>query len=73
VAGPRWRGSGGRWHAVRRANAGELVLGRGWERAGVYGQGRGWLYSRRRGCGRGVGTACHGACGAERQGMLWRC
>jgi hypothetical protein len=26
------RGSGGRWHAVRRANAGELVLGRGWER-----------------------------------------
>jgi hypothetical protein len=25
------RGSGGRWHAVRRANAGELVLGRGWE------------------------------------------
>jgi hypothetical protein len=28
------RGSGGRWHTVRRANAGELVLGQGWERAG---------------------------------------
>ena len=28
------RGSGGRWHAVPRANAGELVLGQGWERAG---------------------------------------
>jgi hypothetical protein len=25
------RGSGGRWHAVRRENAGELALGRGWE------------------------------------------
>jgi surface antigen len=39
------RGSGCRWHAVRRANTGELVLGQGWERAGVYGRGRGWLYS----------------------------
>jgi hypothetical protein len=60
------RGSGGRWHAMRRANAGELVLEWGWERAGVYGQGRGWLYSRGRGHG-------HGAFGAERRGMLWRC
>jgi hypothetical protein len=25
------RGSGGRWHAVRRVNAGERALGRGWE------------------------------------------
>jgi hypothetical protein len=33
------RGSGGRWHAVRRANAGELMLGQGWERAGAYGRG----------------------------------
>jgi hypothetical protein len=24
-------GSGGRWHAVRRGNAGELALVRGWE------------------------------------------
>jgi hypothetical protein len=64
------RGSGGRWHAVRRAKAGELVLGRGWEQAGVYGQGQGWLYSRGHGCGRGFGAAWHGA---ERRGVLWRC
>jgi hypothetical protein len=25
------RGSGGRWHAVRRVNTGEHVLGRGWD------------------------------------------
>jgi hypothetical protein len=36
--------SGGRWHAVRRAIAGELALRRGGERAAVYGQGLGWLY-----------------------------
>jgi hypothetical protein len=29
VAGPRWAGSVGRWHAARRGNSGELVLGRG--------------------------------------------
>jgi hypothetical protein len=32
--GPEWlvhgcRGSGGRWHAVRRGNSGDLVRGRG--------------------------------------------
>jgi hypothetical protein len=36
----RWvyggRGSGGRWHAVHGTNAGELVLGQGWEQAGAY-------------------------------------
>jgi hypothetical protein len=47
------RGSGGRWHAVHKVIAGELALGRGWERAGVYGQGRGRFYSR----GRRVGAA----------------
>jgi hypothetical protein len=57
------RGSGGRWHAVHRANVGELVLGRGWEWAGVYGQERGWLYSRGRGRG----------CRVEHRGVLWRC
>jgi hypothetical protein len=29
--------SGGRWHAVSRANAGDLALRRGRERAGAYG------------------------------------
>jgi hypothetical protein len=47
------QGWGGRLHAVRRVNAGELALGRGWEWAGVYGRCRGWLYSG----GRRVGTA----------------
>jgi hypothetical protein len=60
------RGSGGRWHAVRRVIAGELALGRGWERAGVYGQGRGRFYSHGR--GRGVGARR-----LERRGVLWRC
>jgi hypothetical protein len=46
------RVSSGRWHAVRRAIAGELALRRGEEWAGVYGQGLGQLY--RRGRGRGV-------------------
>jgi hypothetical protein len=48
------RGSGGCWHTVRKANAGEIALGRGWERVGVYGQGRGRLYRRGSGCGRRV-------------------
>jgi hypothetical protein len=51
------RGSGGRWHTVRRVIVGELALGRGWERAGVYGQGRGRFYSRGRWRRRGVGAA----------------
>jgi hypothetical protein len=49
--------SGGRWHAVRRAIAGELALRRGGERAGVYGQGRGQLYRRGRGHGVLLGAA----------------
>ena len=67
------RGSGGRWHAVRRAIAGELALRRGGERAGVYGQGLGRLY--RRGCGRGRRVLLSAAwrAQAERQGVLWRC
>jgi hypothetical protein len=51
------RGSGGRWHAVRRGNAGELALGRGWERTGVYGRGRCWIYSHGRAWGRAPGRA----------------
>jgi hypothetical protein len=64
------QGSRGRWHAVPWANDGELVLGQGWERAGVYGRGRGWLYSRghERGCK--VGVTRRGARGAVRWGML---
>jgi hypothetical protein len=52
------RGSGGRWLAVCRAIAGELALGRGWERAGAYGQGWGRLY--RRGVWRGVARRARG-------------
>jgi hypothetical protein len=66
-------GSGGHWHPVHRANAGELVLGQGWERAGAYGRGWGWLYSRGCGRGHGVDAARRGARGAERRGVLWRC
>jgi hypothetical protein len=51
------RGLGGRWHAVCRANSSELVLGRGWERVGVYDQGLSRLYR----------------CGAESRGVLWHC
>jgi hypothetical protein len=66
------RFSGGRWHAVRRAIAGELALRRGWERAGVYGRSLGWLYRRGRGRGHEFGLARRGASGVERRGMLWR-
>jgi hypothetical protein len=62
VRGGEWLGwpvyggwvSSGRWHAVRRAIAGELALRWGGERAGVYGQGLGRLYRRGRGYGHGV-------------------
>jgi hypothetical protein len=54
------RGSGGRWHAVRRVKTGELVLGRGWDWAGVYVQDQSWLYSCGRGRGRGHGVGASG-------------
>jgi hypothetical protein len=73
LAGLRWS-----WLARSLArgslgNAGELVLGLGQGREGVYGQDRGGLYSRGRRRGRGVGTArgCPRGLGAE--GVLWRC
>ena len=65
------RGLRGRWHAVLWANAGELVLGLGQGRAGVYGRGRGGFYSRGRGRGREVGAAQGYACGRSAEGVLW--
>jgi hypothetical protein len=63
----------GRWNGVLWENAGELVLGLGQGRAGVYGRGQGGLYSHGRGCGRGVGTAWGCARGLSVEGVLWRC
>jgi hypothetical protein len=56
------RDSGGRWHAVCRANAGELALGQDWRSVG----------SERRctGVGTGVSVARRGSREAERRGML---
>jgi hypothetical protein len=64
-------GSGGRWHVVCRANAGDLLLRWGRERAGEYGWSFGGLYRR----GRGQETrerlgAARGARGWA-LGMLW--
>jgi hypothetical protein len=65
------RGLCGRWHGVLWANTGELVLGLGQGRTGVYGRDRGGLYSR--GHGRGVDTARGYARGLSVEGVLWRC
>jgi hypothetical protein len=62
-----------RWHAVLWANTGELELGLGQGRAGVYGRGRGGFYSYRRGRGRMVGMARGYAHGLSAEGALWRC
>jgi hypothetical protein len=74
--GPEWpvhggRGSGSRRHAVRRANSGDLALGRGWERVRAHGQGLGRFYRRGHGCR--VGRRVARARGAEHQGVLWHC
>jgi hypothetical protein len=53
--------SGGRWHAVCRANAGDLALRWGRERAGAYGWSLGWLYRRGHGQWHGLGLAWRGA------------
>jgi hypothetical protein len=68
---PVYSGHGlrGRWHAVLRANAGELVLGLGLGCEGVYGRDRGGFYSR----GRGVGTVRGCARGLSAEGVLWHC
>jgi hypothetical protein len=65
------RGLCGCWHTVLWANARELVLGLGQERAGVYGRRRGGFYSRGR--GHGVGTMRGWARGLSAEGVLWRC
>jgi hypothetical protein len=67
------RGLRGRWHGVLWANAGELVLGLGQGRAGVYGRDRGWLYSCGRGRERGVSMARGCTRGLSAEGVLWRC
>jgi hypothetical protein len=64
------RGLRGRWHGVLRANAGELVLGMGHGRAGVYGRDRGGLYSRGRGRGRGVDMTRGCARGLSAEGVV---
>jgi hypothetical protein len=66
------RGLRSRWHAVLWAYAGELELGLGLGRAGVYGRGRGGFYSCRRGLGHGVGTTRGCARGRTAEGVLWR-
>jgi hypothetical protein len=68
--GPEWpvhggRGSGGRWHAVRRGNSGDLALG-----GGVRSRPRSVLLAWAK-CGRGVGRRAVRASGAERRVMLW--
>jgi hypothetical protein len=68
--GPDWpvhggRGSGSRWHAVRRSNSGDLALGRGREQVGAYGQGLGRLY--RHGCAGPSAEACFGIARAGRR------
>jgi hypothetical protein len=58
--------SGGRWHAMRRANAGDLALQWGRERAGAYGWSLGWLYRYGRGQWHGLGLVRRGAHGVGR-------
>jgi hypothetical protein len=62
----------GRWHLVHGSNAGELELGLGQGRAGVYGRGRDGFYRHGRGRGRGreVGTARGCARGQSTEGVL---
>jgi hypothetical protein len=48
------RGLRDRWHGVLWANAGELVLGLGQGRVGVYGRDQRGIYSRGRGRGHGA-------------------
>jgi hypothetical protein len=69
LAGLRWWVFGGRWHAVRRANTGDLALRRGRERAGAYGWSLGWLYRRGRGQWHELGLARRRARGVGR----WAC
>jgi hypothetical protein len=64
------RGLRGRLHLAHGANSGDLELGLGQRRAGVYGQGRDGFY--RRGHKRGVGAARGCARGRSAEGMLWR-
>jgi hypothetical protein len=66
------RGLRGRWHLAHGANSGELELGLGQRRVGVYGRGRDGFYRHGRGCGREVGAARGCARGRSTEGVLWR-
>jgi hypothetical protein len=65
------RGSRGRWHLADGANSGELELGLGQRRVGVYGRGWDGFYSRGRGRGCGVGAAWGYVRGRSAEGVLW--
>jgi hypothetical protein len=67
------RGSGGRWHAGRRASSGELALGRGLERAGCTPKALVGFIGAGAGVSMGSSIARRGARGAERRGVLWHC
>jgi hypothetical protein len=58
----------GRWHLAHGANFGELELGLGQWRTGVYGRGQDGFY--RRGRGREVGAARGCAHGRSAEGVL---
>ena len=58
----------GRWHLAHGANSGELELGLGQWRMGVYGRGRDGFYRRER--GREVGAAWGYARGQGAEGVL---
>jgi hypothetical protein len=62
------RGLRGRWHLAHWVNSGELELGLGQWRAGVYG--RSWDGLYRHGCGREVGVARGCTRGWSAEGVL---
>jgi hypothetical protein len=68
LTGLRWSWLAGPLHFALWATAGELELGLGQGRAGVYGRDRGGFYSRGR--GRGVGTVWGCARGLSAGGVL---
>jgi hypothetical protein len=66
------RGLRGRGHLAHGANSGELELGLGQWRAGVYGRGWDGFYRHGRRCERGRGREVGAARGRSTEGVLWR-